>query len=236
MRISPIKQLGYEPDPILARKQMSDLVQALNRFRIPTRVVKPPTEPRTVRLALSDMQTELRRLITVWIKSGPNLRKMFRKDSALAQRAQIGKTVFYPSAGARGYLDWSPVLADQTALSPHDQAFEYFMTLVTNPQWELLGGPCARCGDYYLKKTKRQKAYCSRACGATATAIPAMKRRRQKEHANKIRQAQGVIEEWGKAKRSRAWKEWVSVRTGYTAKWITRAVNNGSLRLPHRRN
>jgi hypothetical protein len=48
-----------------------------------------------------------------------------------------------------------------------------------------------------------------------------MKSRRQKEHVNKIRQAQGVIEEWGKAKRSRSWKEWVSVHTGYTA--------NGSL-------
>jgi hypothetical protein len=154
---------------------------------------------------------------------------MFRREPELTQRAHLGKTLFFPSSGARGYLDWSPILGEQAVLSPGDQAFEYFMTLITNPQWELLGGPCNRCGDYYLKMTKRQKTYCSRACSSKATAIPAVRLKRQKEHAYKIRKAQVTIDEWSGKKRSLPWKEWVSNQTGYTVKWITRAINNGSL-------
>lgn len=178
------------------------------------------------------MQIELRRLITLWMRSGPHLAKMFRKEPALGRRAQEGKVSFYPAAGGRGYLEWLPILTDAEYLSPQDQAFELFMTLITNPQWELLGGPCRRCGDYYLKKTRRQKAYCSRTCSSTATAVSIMRQRRQQERAKKIRNAQSDIGEWSKNKRRLAWKDWVSNRTGYTVRWITRAVNNGELQPP----
>jgi hypothetical protein len=232
-RPSPPKPLGYVPDPILARHQMSNLVNALNCIRIPTREVGGPSELRIVRLKESAMQVELRRLIRLWMRTGPNLRKMFRKEPALDTRARGGKATFYTTNGGQGYLDWTPVVTDAAGLSPGDQAFELFMSLITNPQWDGLGGPCKRCGDYYLKKTKRQKAYCSRTCSATATAVSAMKQRRQRDHAEKIRRAQEAIGDWSKAKRRQAWKRWVANRTNYSLNWITRAINNGSLRPPN---
>jgi hypothetical protein len=212
---------------------MSELVRALNRTKIPTREGKSGVR-RIVRLPLSDMQIELHRLVTNWRNSGPNLRKMFRRESeGIAERARLGKTSLLLSSGARGHLDWSPIFSEQAVLSQEDQALEYFMTLITNPQWDLLGGPCCRCGDFYLKKTKRQKKYCKRDCSSAATAIPAMRQKRQKEHAQRIRQAQISVDKRREKKRSLPWKKWVSNQTGYTVKWITRAVNNGSLKDPH---
>jgi hypothetical protein len=227
------RQLGYEPDPILARRQMSELVLALNRTKITARAGKSSTS-RIVRLELSEMQIELDRLVTTWRKSGPNLRRMFRREPELDKRSRVGKTFFFPSSGPIGYLDWIPLPSEQAVISPKDQALEYFMTLITNPQWELLGRPCSRCGDHYLKKTKRQKAYCSRVCSSMATAIPAVKLKRQTEHANRISKAQAAVVEWSGRKRSLPWKDWVSNRTRFTVKWITRAVNNGSLKAPDR--
>jgi hypothetical protein len=226
------KPLGYEPDPILARQQMLDLIRALNRTRITTHEVMRPNDRRTIQLNLSEMQIELRRLIELWISSGPNVRKMFKKEPALAIRAQKGKMVFYALSGGRGCLEWIPIPPKATMLSPQDQALEYFMTLITNPLWEMLGGPCRCCKDFYLKKTNRRRVYCSRKCSSVATAVPSVSRRRQMVQANRIRCAQDAIAEWSKAKRRLTWKDWVSNRTGYNVKWITRAVTNGSLRPP----
>ena len=226
------RPFGYEPDPILAKQQMVELVHALNRTRIATHEVTRPDEERLVRLRPSEMQIELYRLITLWKKSGPNLRKMFRKNPELAERAGAGSTVFYTLPYGRGYLDWFPIANERAASSPQDQALRYFMTLITNPQWEMLGGPCRRCKDFFLKKTRRRRIYCSRKCGSRITAVQAVKRHRQQEHAKKIQRARNAKEEWGKRRRRLSWKEWVSNATGYSVKWITRAVTSGELRQP----
>jgi len=223
---------GYEPDPILAKQQMVDLVQTLNRIRITTHEEKRPNEPSQVRLGPSDMQIELDRLIKLWMNSGPNLRKMFRKYPELAQRARTGRTVFYPLPSGRGYLEWVPIVNERAAPSPEDQALEYFMALITNSQWEMLGGPCQRCKDYFLKKTRRQRVYCSRTCGSRVTAGQAVNRHRQQQRAKKIVIAQRAIGKYSEHKRREAWKEWVSNQTGCTKRWITRAVNKGELRRP----
>jgi hypothetical protein len=180
----------------------------------------------------TEMHLELKRLVTVWVQSGPNLRKMFDEDPELKRRTMHGRTLLIPTRTGRGHLSWLP---DPPGLDPYsqkDQALMHFMDLIANPEWELLGGPCARCGKYYLKKTKRQKAYCSRTCGAAATAIPATKKRRELEHAAKISRAQRSIAKWSESKRSMKWKEWVSNKTKYTVKWLTRAANNGQLKPP----
>ncbi len=186
---------GYEPDPTLAKQQMVDLVKALNRTRITTHEVNRPDERRQIRLKPSDMQIELDRLIKLWMKSGPNLRKMFRKYPELAQRAKTGSTVFYDLPSGRGYLDWIPIVNEKAALSPEDQALSLFMTLITNPQWKMFGGPCRRCNDFFLKKTQRRRVYCSRTCGSRITAGQAVNRHRQQEHAKRLQLAQNAIEE-----------------------------------------
>jgi hypothetical protein len=86
--------------------------------------------------------------------------------------------------------------------------------------------------DYFLKKVKRQKIYCSRSCGSEMTAIAAVRRRRQREYADKLRRAQKAISDWSKCNSRLGWKDWVSNETGYTVKWITRATNNKHLQPP----
>jgi hypothetical protein len=157
---------------------------------------------------------------------------MFRKNPELAQRAGAGSTVFYTLPSGRGYLEWFPIANKKAAPSPEDQALRYFMTLITNPQWEMLGGPCRRCKDFFLKKTRRRRFYCSRTCGSRITAVQAVNRHRQHEHAKKIQRARKAIEEWNKRPRRLSWKEWLFNETGYSVRWTTRAVNSGELRQP----
>jgi hypothetical protein len=164
--------------------------------------------------------------------SDPNLQTLFAQNPKLKLRTKHGVTLFYPTQAGRGHLDWVPNPAGVSRHSAEREVLEDFMTLISNPRWELLGGPCARCGDYFLKHTKRQKVYCSRICSSAATAIPAMKRKRQEEQARKIRFAQECIAEWGTTKRRLGWKEWVSNETGFTVRWIARAINNRILQPP----
>jgi hypothetical protein len=43
-----------------------------------------------------------------------------------------------------------------------------------------------RCDKFYVKKTKRQKTYCSRACGTFSTALLAPQKRREAAYAKKL--------------------------------------------------
>lgn len=92
-----------------------------------------------------------------------------------------GVTRFYPVHGGRGILNWIPTVSEVPS-SYEAQALEYFMVLITNPPGELLGGPYVRYKNYYLKKTRRQKIYCSRSCGAKQAAHEPLKEKREKEH------------------------------------------------------
>ena len=210
---------------------MQDLVFALNRT--PTRIAPSsrPKESRTIRLELSRTQMELRSLVERWMKSGPNLRKLFAQDPELERRTRHWEMLFYATNTGRGYLDSTPV-PNQINLSPEDRALKDFMTLITNSQWDSLGGPCRRCGNYYLKNTKRQNVYCSRLCSSGETAVSATRKWREREQAKKIDIAQECMFEWPKKKRRLGWKEWVSNETGYSIRWISRAVNNGTLQTP----
>lgn len=228
-----MESFGYEPNPSLAKAQIKNLVSALNETQISTSPVGRPKEIHTVRLGMLKKQKELRRLLEAWSASGPNLQKLFTQYPEIERRTKYGETIFLATKSGRGHLEWTPNPIGANRSSAKREVLEDFMMLIANPRWELLGGPCARCGDYFLKHTKRQKVYCSRICSSAATAIPAMKRKRQEEQTRKIRSAQQCISEWGMTKRRLGWKEWVSNETGYTTRWITRAVNRGALRPPN---
>lgn len=212
---------------------MFDLLHALNGPTIRVSWNKGGSK-RRIKLKPTKSQTELQRLVQQWMNSGPNLVELFKSDPELENRLRFGRTQLYPMHDGRGHLDWSPEISG-TVLRPYErEALQDFMTLITNPLWKYLGGPCGRCGNYYLKKTKRQKVYCSRTCGLKTTAASAMRQRRLREQGKRIRNAQSFVDEWSKQKRRLAWKPWVSNRTGYTVRWITRAVNSGELRPPDR--
>ena len=177
-----------------------------------------------------ELCSALRKLVGTWQKSGPNLAKMLKDDEVLAARVKHGRTLLAPTDTGKGHLLWRPALRGSNAGSWEDQALAHFMDLIVNPQWHKLGGPCQRCGRYYVKKTSRQKAYCSRRCGSTRTAMATTRKRREEERASKLRRAEEAASCWAKVRRRQAWKDWVSAKTKITVKWLTRAVNRGDLR------
>jgi len=214
-RLKPVR-IGYEPGHEVSKLHLDALVWNLNKGLSD----------------FSEMRLELRRLVSVWLESGPNLAKLFKNDPELERRTMHGRTLLTPTKTGRGHLHWQPEIPDEDIHSQKDLALNHFMGLIANPAWELLGGPCTRCKNYYLKNTKGQKSYCSRTCSSAATAIPATKIRRQREHAEKIKRAQEFIHKWAEAKRRLDWKSWVCSQTGYTGRWLTRAVNQRLLRPP----
>jgi hypothetical protein len=216
----------------LAKQNLRALVKALNKTQIKVTTAKDRGESRVHRLELSSQQVELRRLVENWMKSGPNLEKMFKEEPGLARRAKYGRTTFWPTGSGRGYLDWEAYPTETGPRSLNDLALSDFMTLITNPDWELLGDPCTRCGDYYLKKARRRTKYCSRKCSSKETATASTKSWRQEQQADKIRCAQESIDEWCKVKRREAWKKWVSRKTKLTDRWLTRAEHNGKINPP----
>jgi predicted RNA-binding Zn-ribbon protein involved in translation (DUF1610 family) len=94
-------------------------------------------------------------------------------------------------------------------------------------------GPCHRCGEYFVKKVRRQKAvYCCRSCGAASTALVCVRGERKRVREEKIAVAQREINKLSSNSRRGDWKEAVAKRTGYNLRWITRSINNKSLRPP----
>src|SRR5665213_2386812 len=182
-----------------------------------------------------ELTSEVRKLVDIWQKSGPNLRKMLRENRDLARRVRHGRTELVPTETGKGHLLWLPELPDLDVSRWKDQAICHFMDLVLNPQWHKLGGPCQRCGDYYIKKTVRQKAYCSRRCGSAGNAVVTTRRRREEEHRNKVCLAQKAADAWTTIQTRQPWKRWVSEQTKITVKWLTRAANTGELREPIKR-
>lgn len=231
-RLSKPKKIGYEADPFLAKQNLRELVKALNKTQVKVTTANDRGNPHVHRLELFPQQVELRRLVEKWMKSGPNLRKMFKDEPELARRAKHGRTTFWPTGTGRGYLDWEAYPSETGPESTNDLALCDFMTLITNPDWELLGGPCIRCGTFYRKRARRPTKYCSRKCSSKETATSSTKAWRQKQQAEKIRRAQESIDEWCKVKRREACKNWVSRKTGITDRWLTRADHNGKINLP----
>ena len=176
--------------------------------------------------------SEFRRLVEAWQKSGPNLSKMLKDDPVLEARAKHGRTLLVPTNTGKGHLLWLPGPDRFDALEWKDHALAHFMDLIVNSQWDKLGGPCGRCQKYYIKKTVRQKTFCSRRCGSAIMALAATRKRREAERAENLLIAQRGIEEWATVRTRDPWKQWVSAQTKITPKWLTRAVNRGELRPP----
>lgn len=228
---------------------MLGLVATLNPTLVRTRVSRDGDTADYGALPLSEKQIELRRLVKGWMTSGPNLRKMFAREPALDEKTRHGTTLFYPAGKGRGYLDWFPKTpeahlstAQSELASPEDHALREFMVLITNPQWETLGGPCRRCGKFFIKESNRLRVYCSKSCGSRVTAFSAVQKQRQTQKQEKIRLAVEAIEKWQRTSQRIDWKDWVAShaklttsRTQLTTRWITRAVNQGYIQPPSRR-
>jgi hypothetical protein len=228
--------MGYTPDPFEAGLQMQEVVAALNRTAVATRQSKSDVSL-IRRLPYSDRQIKLRSLISRWMASGPNLRKLLEADPKLMRLVSSGTTQFYPGTEGRGYLDWQPSPPKEGLENDEIEAAEAFARLITNPLWATLCGPCPQCEDYFLRKTDRKRVYCSQRCSSRHTAISATAEKRLQTSKEKILKAQHEIREWKKAKPKANWKVWIAARASrsrisLTVHWLSRAVNSGAISPP----
>lgn len=217
-------QLGLEPSPLVARAQMSALVELLN----PLPHLRRPSH-------FAPIRAELLRLVEMWNESGPNLYKLLARNPELKERGFRGWATVIPTSTGRAHLEHLPGPPNTDRKHPEAVALGYFIRLITNPYWELLGGPCPRCENYFLKKTKKQKVYCSQRCGSTVTAAAAIRARRKREHQDKLARAQQYIDKWRESHTRTPWKPWVQRQTGFSLNWLTRAANKREIQAPDNR-
>jgi hypothetical protein len=192
---------------------------------------------------LKRVSPELRRLVARWKESGPNLKKMMHADFALWGQVQgAWQARWTPSNTGIAKLLSLPDLPREKMRkgrdgryrpTPEGGALVLFYALTLNPNWAKLGGPCERCGNYYVMNTARQTKYCSRRCSSLTTATVSTSQRLARQHADKLLRASAAAGQWAMTRTSLNWKQWVSVKEpDISPKWLTRAVNNGDLKSP----
>ena len=120
--------------------------------------------------------------------------------------------------------------------SPNAEAVYLFLSFLTNPMRRQLGGPCARCGRYFVRRTERNpKVYCSRVCGWRATGRATIEAKRRQARQRKIGRARVLAQEWSTARSNLDWKKWVSLKEPeISPSFLTRSINRGELTVPTR--
>jgi hypothetical protein len=191
------------------------------------------------------------RLVTEWQESGRNLQKMVAANEPLRKAfVETWETRWLPTKTGGAKIAFFPRpqpcvlrLFDErtsgTALTETERkesleavaraiALLLFYVLTLGP-WEKLGGPCPRCGKYFIKKRPNHKIYCSRRCGSNVSAKKATRERLDKDRIDKVLRAGAAIRRWDVLKNppTIGWKQWVHKREpDITSKWLTRAVND----------
>jgi hypothetical protein len=180
----------------------------------------------------------LRTIVSRWQTSGPDLFRFSLDNRELwAEIFQYWKTMPTLLVGAPGggaAIGWNSI----PDFDPRREALRWFIEFVFNPDCGKLAGPCARCGNFYIRRSARNKCYCSRSCGTKATAEIATAKRRNEERAGKLRTAAQLCQRWETTRTTLDWKQWVSSsapKGEITPKFLTRAVNKGELTKPNRR-
>ena len=178
---------------------------------------------------------ELRRLLTIWSKSGPNLAEMLKADYDLSQNLKEDfRAIWVPTQSGRSYMLFSP---HGDPRDPNSDARAIFMSVTLSADWEKFGGPCPRCDQYFIRKTAKRSIYCSHRCASQDTASKRTKAVRQEQHEDKLARAEAAEIEWEKlwkkGRTKKGWKEWVAASDpDITIRFLTRAVNKGELRSP----
>ena len=172
---------------------------------------------------------ELRRLLTAWRDSGPNISKLAIAEPFLTRRfaAQL-----IPNPSRFAQMAYFTAPGDIEQAEPVAIAQGLFMNFLLNQDNERLGGPCRHCDKYYVMKTKRQDVYCSKQCGQKHTSQAAIRKYRRVQHAKKLEKANRYAARWAKTKTSKDWKDWINRETLISKNFLTRAVRNGELLEP----
>jgi hypothetical protein len=199
-----------------------------------------------------ELKEHLRQLVKAWQDSGPNLEQMMwgSHKHLLAPFLQaICAGHWMPTAGGRAILDvrpdvgllekvvgkdrvWRKAPDGAELLTPEAEAWIAFGFFTLNPHCEELAGPCARCGNYFVKKRASQKVYCSRRCGNAATAVARTRERIAGERRDKLARAKSAMKKWKATATRQDWKHWVAKQTGIDPRFLTRATTKGDLVPP----
>lgn len=251
---------GDIPTRTLKNQSRSIAIEATNVYKESVRPPKPIADDiewmQAFLLALNDKhplrRSETRRLTQAWQDAGRDAAKMLRKHKELNSyrfdslgRPSARASLIPQGSGLRAFVDVEgpDVLTgkDEFVLDEARQMFIQFLLINSHLRAQLCERPCHRCDDYYLRKTSRQKAYCSRKCATVGSAAFATKRRLEAEHSNKLKVAAEQAERWIRTRTNVDWKHWVSkqppaTKLALTPKFLTRAVNKGELIAPLRNN
>jgi hypothetical protein len=76
------------------------------------------------------------------------------------------------------------------------------------------------------------KVYCSQRCGLRHTALVVNRKRRAREHNERLETARRSAAKWAKSRARVDWKDWISKETRITKNWLTRRVKDGELIEP----
>lgn len=173
----------------------------------------------------------LRFLVAEWEKAGRNLYRMLCKHPELGSRIRNALILYldvHPDGNAKLLIIPPDCIGDHPPV-----AEELFALLVADSRSCRLGGPCDRCGRYYIKKRLDQKRYCGRRCAHLASATKATIKRLREERADKLQRANKAAREWARARTKLGWKHWISRnQPDITPKFLTRAVNRGEMCPP----
>lgn len=182
---------------------------------------------------LAPLSQSLRALVKEWSSSGPNMEVMKDRNPSLWKKIEHVTISIKPMKNGAVKIEPVGIPRENQGLSDFESRIHaFFLMLLMNPLWERLGGPCARCNNFFIKKTKRQKTYCSKRCGKLSTSVDCNRKRRHAQHLEKVEKARRSIALWNASESKRDWKMWVSAKTGFTRSWLTRAVRNEELAEP----
>jgi len=179
---------------------------------------------------LATFSQSLRALVQEWSSSGPNTEVMKQRNPSLWERIEHVTVSIKPMKNGAVKIEPLGIPRENQGLADAESLlYAFFLMLIMNPLWERLGGPCARCNNFYIKMTRRQKVYCSKRCGKLSTSVDCNRKRRHAQHLEKVEKTQESIAKWLASKSKRNWKRWVSEKTGFTANWLTRSLNAGEI-------
>jgi hypothetical protein len=201
---------------------------------------------RTVGKRLVPSAEALRGIVKQWQDSGPNLSKLDFSDPGLwKERLKAFRpTMISTKSGAArmNLLDNAPrAMTDRGGACVRFYAVCLFNSLVLNPLWQRLGGPCGRCDMYYVKSRLSQKLYCGARCASLVSAEKSTREKLDDDRADKLKRARSFIRQWDalKVRPDMYWKQWVHCADEtITSKWLTRAINpkyNYGLQPPRKR-
>jgi hypothetical protein len=185
---------------------------------------------------LPEQQRFLRELVGKWNSCDRSYESLLKREPAVAailNRTQWTTRLFpAPTGGASLWV--APSLRQPEPEPGRDFALQLFVNFLTHRSCQRLGGPCPRCGRYYIRRTVRQRVYCSRKCAKDTTAVAATTKRLQAKKAADLQCAANAVAEWETTRRRQDWKRFVKARCRLSFHFLTRAVNEGTLQPPAR--